>query len=531
MSQDLNLLRLIEVKNARVLTRQQEATLDRAYVAETGLPSLLLMERAAGAAWHLIREVAAERRYLILLGQGNNAGDGWAVALQAINHQPQPLCLDLLGESGTEDAAAMRRAAQAMGLPVAVQERAWTALDSALERPHEICFIDALYGSGFNALRAEPEILKRLAPVLLEAREHGALSIALDCSSGLDSRHGLIAPHALTNDYTISFGGYKWGTLSSEGAARSGQIRVADLGYGHDFVRRNLGAECSENERSEPALYLTTPDYLQAVWPRERADRHKGSQHKAALLAGSPAYPGAALLALKTALRAGASYLFLYTESELMSELLSAQPELIVRPLAELKAKDLEPLGVLALGPGLGNCLERPLLELSLKSSARLLLDADALNLLARTPELFKLLRERKIPAILTPHPAEFQRLWPELELSRIGAAEAAQAAATATQSIVILKGHRTVIALPEGLCLINPTGNQLLARAGSGDCLTGLITAFLARGLAPAAAAIAAVYIHGLTADLAYAERGLYGLDLEQLMADYLGRAMALLD
>jgi len=344
--------------------------------------------------------------------------------------------------------------------------------------------LDGLFGIGLarpvgGGLRQLVEAVNRLpCPVL-----------ALDVPSGLDADTGAIVGTdgiALRASHTITFIGDKPGLHTNEGRDHAGSVEVANLDI-------------------DPALFPPTPLHLNqpglfsGYLHARRHSGHKGTYGNVAVIGGGPGMRGAPLLSARAALHAGAGRVYvLFPEDPLPAD--SGQPELMCR-LAD--GYDFEH-ATLAIGPGLGDsATAADLLARAIASNSALLIDADALNLLARDPRLQHALAHSNKTAVLTPHPLEAARL--------LGATVAAvQADRTATartlaarlQAVVVLKGSGTVIAAPDGHCVINPTGNPALATAGTGDVLSGVCAALLAQGCPPWPAALAAVWLHGAAAD-----------------------------
>ncbi|MDO5733814.1 MAG: NAD(P)H-hydrate dehydratase [Eubacteriales bacterium] len=527
----------LETAEERALSPEEQAAIDSAWVRDTGLDSLILMETAANA---LYREILARpllKRIVILLGFGNNSGDGWALARLLANSQFSLELVEIYPEKPlSRDCQAMREAALKLGLKsqsladflVAESERQKLGLD------YQAClFVDAIFGSGFKISRPLGPEFKPLRDLLLKAREAGAELLAVDSPSGLDSTSGLADPLSLKADCTVSFLAPKRALLTDAGSPYAGEIAVADLG-----MPRAWYLACLEDFKSEYKSYYSSPRLAAELLPRAEPNIHKGSSKKLMITAGAPGLAGAALLAARAALAAGSAYTYLQAADEHLAEALESYPELLLKPLNPGNLTEWEEalaeIPVHLIGPGVGTSLTREFLLRAIQQAEDLLLDADALNLIAREPELKKALAARQNrqssrsksgaklrPAVLTPHPGEFKRLFPDLA-ERWPWLAAAQAAEE-LKSIIVYKSHRTIVALPDRRIIFNQSGNKALAKAGSGDSLAGILAAFLARGLEPAEAAVLAVYCHGRAADLAALEEHWLGLRIPLLITDYL--------
>jgi NAD(P)H-hydrate epimerase len=341
--------------------------------------------------------------------------------------------------------------------------------------------------------------------------------LAVDAPSGLDGSTGRIHGAAAKADLTVTFGFPKPGLFLGEGPETVGRIVVVPLGY-PPVALAAAGRD--------PLEWIVLGD-AEAALPRRRHDAHKGSAGRILVVAGSEAFRGAALLTAAAALRSGAGLCVLAAPPPVGALVLEALPEAIVVALptkgktvtaraAKLVAEAAREADAIALGPGLsqGEGVE-DLVEAALDAAVPAVVDADALNVLARDPAPIR----RAAPTVLTPHPAELGR-W----LGRSAAAVDAERLACAGEAAarwgahVVLKGSPTVVAEPGGRSALNLTGNPGLAVAGSGDVLTGLLGALIAQGMAADRAARAAVFLHGLAADWAardLGERGMTSSDL----------------
>ena len=472
--------------------------------ALAGLPPGTLMQRAGQAAAELARtlvpDAGAKPRVLVLAGPGNNGGDALEAAARLAQSGFEPHVVRYAGpQAPSPDCAAVLAHAASSGVHF-VDPPQWPTLaagDWALA-------IDGLFGIGLarpltGELCAAVEYLNRLAcPVL-----------ALDLPSGLNAdTGGAVGAEAggvaVRATHTLTFIGDKPGLHTGDGRDHAGTVAVADLA-----IERAL-FQPAQARLNAPALFA---DWLR---PR-RQNSHKGSYGDLAVVGGAHGMSGAPVLSARAALYCGAGRVFVgFLEPAVAFD--DAHPELMCR-----RAQDLDfAAAALALGPGLGHSrLAHDTLARALAAATPLVLDADGLNLLAAHPGLQKKLSQHQGGALLTPHPLEAARLLGisagAVQADRLGAA---RTLARRFGAVVVLKGSGSVIAEPDGMATINPTGNPALATAGTGDVLTGVCGALLAQGWPPAQAAQAAVWLHGAAADRLVAQGvGPVGLTASELI------------
>lgn len=470
--------------------------LDRRAVA-AGVASDVLMTRAGEAAFRHLRARWPDcQSPAIVCGGGNNGGDGYVVAWLAARAGLRPrvyASTPLTVLSG--DARSIAERALAEGVPV-------TDISAAVDFSAHDLLVDGLLGTG---LRGAP---RASTAALIEAINGSGLPVlALDIPSGLDADSGAVSTVAVNAELTLTFVGMKRGLLTGAGPAHCGELYFDALGI-PDTVLDSLPAQCRR----------ATLAQLSAALPARPRDAHKGSSGHVLVLGGDYGYAGAVLLASEAAARSGAGLVSVGTRMEHIGPLLSRRPELMARALDE--ENDLAPLleraSVLVVGPGLGRApWGRWLLREALASGLPMVLDADALNLIAEQPPQWR------APVVLTPHPGEAGRL--------LGSSAAAvqadrfQALAQLVEryaATVLLKGAGTLIAAgpAAGPVRLVAAGNPGMASAGMGDVLSGIIGALLAQGLAPVEAASGGALVHALAADrLAqlHGERGLLAADL----------------
>lgn len=449
---------------------------------EAAAADLPLMQRAGLAAADFAGELVADRQapILVLAGPGNNGGDGFEMATHLLqrDHDVRLVFAGSATRQPADAGAARQRFLAAGGREIAAVPEGvrWGLI------------VDALFGIGLQRnLSGHPAELVGAANALA-ARCRCPL-LALDCPSGLDADTGaVLGEHAVRASHTITFIALKPGLLTADGPDLCGELRLATLG---------LTATRLEPASGETLATAAFADQLL----RRRRNSHKGTNGSAGILGGAPTMLGAAFLAGRAALQLGAGRVYLGLVDPAAPGFDPLQPELMLRSADALLATELS---ALACGPGLGTGpAQVALLDAACALDLPLLLDADALNLLAREGNLDVAVASRSAPTLLTPHPAEAARLL-DRDVAVVQADRIAAACELAAQfnAEVALKGCGTVLASPGGRWRINTSGNPGMGSAGMGDVLSGLVVALLAQGWPAAAALAAGVHLHGLAAD-----------------------------
>ena len=465
------------------------AELRRIEAAARALP---LMQRAGTAAADLAQSIASGRDapILVLAGPGNNGGDAF-VAATVLRARGYAAHVVFVGDAQKlpADAANAYRAFVADG------GTTLAAIPGGKTVPRWSLIIDGLFGIGMARAIASP-YAELVEAVNALARRDACALLALDCPSGLDAERGTRHGPTIRASHTITFIGAKPGLYTCDGPDCCGEISVATLGLDVDANTTGTpGTPCGRT--------VATSLFAAQLKPRAR-NSHKGSFGTAAIVGGAPGMLGAALLAARAALHLGAGRVRLGLLDERAPAFDAGQPELMLDVAAQVLAGELS---ALACGPGLGRSDgARRLLDTACALDVPLLLDADALNLLATDSAAQARLAARRAPTLATPHPAEAARLLAcsvaEVQADRLGAA---LAIATRLDAWIALKGCGTVVASPNeesGGTFINTNGNPGLATAGSGDVLSGLSVALLAQGWPARDALLAAVHMHGAAAD-----------------------------
>jgi ADP-dependent NAD(P)H-hydrate dehydratase / NAD(P)H-hydrate epimerase len=501
----------------KVVTSAQMREVDRLSTQKYGIPSLQLMENAgAGVVGYLENNFGGldRREIVVVCGKGNNGGDGFVVARLLRERGARPVAILCAGpEEMSGDAAVNRDRYRRAGgeITFARNLNDWKEAGKLLSRAEII--LDALLGTGLRGV-----VEGWLAEVIddINSRRRFARIVAVDIPSGLPSDSGEVAGPAVDADVTVTFTAPKTGQLLYPASQEVGQLVVVPIGS-----PRALVEECSDSQ-----IRWLEPAEIASLDLRRRADANKGNFGHALIVAGSVGKTGAAIMSGWAALRAGAGLATVATPEPCLPVVAGQTPELMTEPLAathagtlsaraldhDYFAKILQGKSILAVGPGITTQTETQefVLRLVRENSTPMVLDADGLN--AFVGHRSELAQHKCSEIVLTPHPGEMARLIDstpaEVQKQRITVAQKAAAEFNAT---VVLKGHQTVIARPEGSVWINPTGNPGMAKGGTGDVLTGMLAGILAQhGRTNWTEAVCfGVYLHGLAGDLAAREQG----------------------
>jgi ADP-dependent NAD(P)H-hydrate dehydratase / NAD(P)H-hydrate epimerase len=482
-----------------VLTAAETRTLDRETEAR-GTSIETLMERAGLSVARAAAVLAGGsygRRAVVVAGKGNNGGDG-LVAARLLSRWGVRVTVILLAEPSE------LRGAASTNLDRLGAERRRPFSEATLRRELDRAdvAVDAIFGTGFRGT-AEAEHAKAIEIL----NESGLPIVAADIPSGVEGDSGAVRGPAVTADATVTFGAPKVGDVLFPGAAHTGVLQVADIGFPRDLLRGDV--------------QLTEASDVAALLAARPPETHKRATGVVLVIAGSRRMTGAPLLVARGAYRSGAGLVTVAVPETVLPIVQTGMAEATFLPLAEgpggsvaERAWDdlvshLEDFDAVAVGPGLSTDGETPAFARRLVAGSPIpvVIDADAINAFAGRSED---LARRVSGAVITPHAGEFGRLFgmPSSDVleDRLGFT---RKAAAETRAVVALKGSRTVIASPEGEVRINPTGTPVLATGGTGDVLAGAVAALLARGLPPLQAATAAAYVHGMAGTIAGAESG----------------------
>jgi NAD(P)H-hydrate epimerase len=494
----------------RVLNAAQMREADERAIQEIGIPSIVLMENAGRqvvAALEASFGDLASSEVAILCGRGNNGGDGFVVA-RTLHQRGVDVSVFVIG-SVADVRGDARQNLEILG------RLGLTAVEIAGGQDWELHFseiaecdviVDAIFGTGLKA-----PLAGLLETIAADVNGSGIPVVAVDLPSGLSADTSEIIGECVRATITVTMGAPKLPLILPPADACAGRIVIADIGIPVSIIESVDG----------PGIELLTRETIRDMIAPRQADAHKGDFGHVLLVAGSTGRTGAAYLAATGALRSGAGLVTVATPRRCLPIVAGMAAEYMTLPLeddeaGEIAAGAIDALlardhDVIAAGPGLGTGVGvvefvTALLE---RTSVPLVLDADALNVLASNPERLTG-GDGSRDVIVTPHPGEMARLTglsvEEVQANRL---EVARTFATSRQLYVILKGHRTLIATPGGEVFVNPTGNAGMASGGSGDLLTGMVAAWLGQLLDTDAACKIAVFLHGLAGDLAEADEG----------------------
>ena len=514
----------------RVLTARQMREADRRTIEDLGVPSLVLMENAgrevASAIDHAFPDLVG-RRVAILCGRGNNGGDGFVVA-RLLHDRGVHVSVFLVGRASDVkgDALANLERVLAIGLPVAEIGRQLEWERYLPDFARHALVVDALFGTGL----ATP-LTGLLAEIVEGVNRAGVPVVSIDLPSGLSADTPDVIGPCIRATLTVTLGAPKVPLVLAPGSAMAGRVIVADIGIPPSVVASLDGLD----------LRVNTPESLRPLLPSRPRDAHKGAFGHVLVVAGSRGKTGAAHLAACGALRSGAGLVTVATPASCQQTVAGMGPEYMTEglpdtPAGTLAADALEavlafPASVIAVGPGLGSGdgVRSVLRRLVERSRAPLVLDADALNAFAG--DVGRLAAREGQTIVITPHPGEMARLLGTstagVQASRL---EAARTLASSNRVFVVLKGHGTVVAAPDGRAAVNPTGNPGMATGGTGDVLTGMIAGWLAQGVDADTACRLGVYLHGAAGDLAALAEGEVSMTAGDLVRRIGAATMALM-
>ncbi|MBV9802431.1 MAG: NAD(P)H-hydrate dehydratase [Solirubrobacterales bacterium] len=494
----------------------EQRALDEWAIGERGIAGLELMERAGTGLAELTGSLVPAGRIVVVCGKGNNGGDG-LVAARVLRTRAREVDVLLLADPGELRGDAATNLERLPGAPPAPFSA------DALAGARGI--IDAILGTGFRGEPREPAA--GAIEAINAAGEDAAVVVACDIPSGVDASTGEALGVAVQARATATFHAGKPGVWINPGKTRAGEVRVIDIGI-------------PDGGPADPRIGLI-PGRVVAGIPRRGRESTKFAAGSVLVCGGSRGLTGAPCLASESAMRAGAGYVTAFVPASLNAIFEARLLEVMTAPLPDADGS-LEPAGVeqvvaraeradaFVLGPGLGRAPEA--LEFA-RTAARevnlpMLLDADGLN--AHAGALGSL-ADRAAPSVLTPHAGELARLL-DSDSAAVGARrlEGVRRASREAQAIVVLKGDDTLVATPDGRVAVNQGGASALATAGTGDVLSGVIGAFLAKGMDPWHAACAGVLVHARAGQLTAREIGPEGVIASDVIAA-LPRARASLE
>lgn len=476
--------------------------IDKNTIEMIGIPSMVLMERAALGVTKVICELLSKHtRSLIVAGTGNNGGDGLAVARQLQERGYQPSIL-IIGDpqKGSDSFIQQLKIIKELKIPV-VTEVDYTEYD---------LIVDAIFGVGLTR-----KITGHYEEAINKINQSGCFILSIDIPSGIDSSSGHIMGCCVKAHHTVTFGYLKRGLVLYPGCAMVGEIHIESAGFPTHLI----------NQIAPRYVTYTKADVKKLLPPR-KAYSNKGSYGRVCLYAGTKNMAGAAYLSGIAAYETGCGLVKICTIEENRNIIQTLLPEAILETydedteLTALIERNNEWADVVVFGPGMGeNATTGIMLEHLIKvGKVPCVIDADGLNLLSLHLDWLKMAQSN---LILTPHIKEMSRLTgKEIKDIKNRLVETAESFSSQYRVITILKDARTIVSDGLDLAYINMSGNCGMATAGSGDVLTGILGGLLAQGVAPLTAARLGVYIHGLAGDEAKKCLGAYSLKARDIIS-----------
>ena len=493
----------------RVLNTQQMREADRQTIDDVGLPSVVLMENAgrqAVAAMEAAFEDLSTSKVGVLCGRGSNGGDGFVVARTLAQRGIEAIVFLLAGVSDVRgDARTNLEILGRVGVTVVeiTNAQEWELHFTEVSECDLI--VDAIVGTGFHG-----PLTGLLETVVADVNGLGVPVVAIDLPTGVSADSHEIDGEAIEASMTVTLAAPKIPLILPPADVYGGDLVIADIGIPGSVI----------DELDGPWLELLTRERMRELIPARAADSHKGDFGRVLVIAGSLGRTGAAHLTALGALRSGAGLVTIATPRSCVATIAAMMPEYMTEGLEETASGGIDfsavdrvldlKADIIALGPGLGQdpstaAFVQAIVE---RAGAPLVLDADALNAFSGDPE--RLTGRDGVDVIITPHPGEMARLLNiSIEQVQADRLEHAREFAAARRVHVVLKGHRTIVAGPDGRSFVNLTGNAGMATGGTGDLLTGMIAAWFAQLLDPEGACKLAVYLHGTAGDLAEADEG----------------------
>lgn len=486
-----------------ILNAQQMKDADGRMIHKMGIPSLVLMERAALQCVNTMKEEQVDfSSVLVVCGSGNNGGDGFAIARMLYEEQ---ISVDVVFvgrmESRSDETKTQMQILENLGLEIK---------DQLPEKEYSV-IIDAVFGIGLCR-----KIEGRYQEVIERMNRYQGYKVAVDIASGISADSGEVLGCAFWADLTVTFAYAKAGQLFHPGCEYTGILAVKPIGIWNPAF-----------DTEKDIYYMLESEDLKKQMPKRVADSNKGTYGKVLVIAGSKGMSGAAYLAAKAAYTVGAGLVRIYTEESNRQILQTLLPEAILTTYQEEEKEPLHDLpqvmewaDVVCIGCGLGmSSLSVTLMKTFLENNQKpCVLDADGLNILSTLPEYYKYLDERYI---LTPHMKEMSRLTGEsVQTIKENRAEILKEFVNTYQVNVALKDSRTLVAGPEMPVFFNTSGNAAMAKAGAGDVLAGLITGILAQGTTSYKAGALGVFLHGMGGDEARNRCGAYSVMAQDIIA-----------
>jgi NAD(P)H-hydrate epimerase len=491
----------------KILSSKQIREADQYTIEHEPIASIDLMERAATSCFKwIVQHFNIDNSFKIFCGTGNNGGDGLAIArmLSGSGYHVAIYIIHSCGNASEDfkvNETRLRNLEKTNIIDIA-------SIKEIPEISQNDVVIDALFGTGLNK-----PVKGITADAIKSINQSGVKVISIDIPSGLfaDQSSNVSSNQVVKSTYTLSFQVYKLAFFFAENAEYVGEVIILPIGLNEKFI-----SSCQSN------FELLEEKHIQRILKKRNPFSHKGNYGHAAIVAGSFGKMGAAVLAAKACLRTGAGLLTAHIPECGYEIMQTSVPEAMV---STDDFSDLPDYDALGIGPGLGVLFKSGvgLKHIIKKFRKPIVFDADAINGLSENKEWMDFV---PVESIFTPHPKEFERLVGksndhfernkmQIEFSK------------RYNVFVILKGKYTCITCPDGMCYFNPTGNPGMAKGGSGDALTGMLTGLLAQGYSSKETCIAGVYLHGLAGDIAVKETGEFSL-LASDIIENIGKAFS---
>lgn len=505
----------------KVVTPIQMNEIDNITISEVGIPGIVLMENAAIKVVEEIVKYLGTifgKEIIIIAGKGNNGGDAFAAARHLYNKGADIRVYIIIDKKAIGgDAAVNLGILENMGIPIneLFEKKHVTLLMEKISDADII--VDGILGTGLKG-----NIKDNLKDVVEALNVSGKPIIAIDIPTGVNGETGEVSDVCIKATKTVTFGLPKLGLVVHPGCEYTGGLIIADIGLVSSVI-----------DKMDIKINIIEKNFVAGLMPVRKNNSNKGDYGRVFIVSGSVGMTGAGCLAAGAALRSGAGLIYLGVPSSLTCVYDASLIESVTIPLEDnnsgyLAKGSLDRINemiskssVVAIGPGLSvnKDIIEIIEEIIEKSDKPIIMDADALNALSKD---LSILGNLKTDAIITPHPGEMSRLLGiSIEDVQNNRMKVATEFAIKWRVITVLKGSRTIVALPDGTIYINTTGNSGMATAGCGDVLTGIIAGLIGQGVCPSDAAVAGVYLHGLAGDGAVGIKGEHGMIARDLVEE----------
>ena len=503
----------------KIFTSAQIHELDRYTIEHEPIKSVDLMERAAKAITRAVAEEwTTHTPVVVFAGPGNNGGDALAVARLLTNegYKVRTYLFNITNHLSDDCVTNRQRLLDGR------HAKDFTEITAKFDPPEltaDMLVIDGLFGSGLNK-----PLAGGFASLVKYINQSPAKVVSIDVPSGLMSEDNTynVRANIIHATLTLTLHEKKLAFLFGDAQQFIGRLKVLDIRLSQEYIQKTEAQYYVLEESDVRSRLLHRDDFA-----------HKGNMGNALIIAGSYGMSGAAILATRACLRSGAGKVTVHTPKKNYGVMQISVPEAVLHmdheETAFTEAVDTDGFDALGIGPGLG-CQETTAIAMIAqirRAQCPIVADADALNILASHRAWMQQLPKG---IIMTPHPKELDRLTGSPANADFERLHRTRELAQSLQAYIILKGHNSALCLPDGQVVFNPTGNSGMATAGSGDVLTGIITALLARGYHQQNACIVGMYLHGLAGDIAVKTLGKESLTASDII-DYLPHAFKHLD